>query len=280
MEYRDKVMASVDASKFILIAREHLGGSIPENDPFVKESGLLTKTAKKGLQVSAPYISKSGMSIAAQGYIGMKTAKSARLVITKVAQLKRTIKTVVNKVKEITGTFIRSGGKAVKVTGKSINKAGKGTEMAGEITNTAGDVVNTAAEASAFIPVADLVTVPTGLAAGTTAKGAGAITRGIGKLEEISGQAVESGGKLVENTGNSLRSAGSTVTKGTTDIASKVCRAMTRSGNIIVRTNGKVLSSMIKATGKTSNAASFSLSKMYEGVSKGVRCNEEKELIR
>lgn len=95
MEYRDKVMASVDASKFILIAREHLGGSIPENDPFVKESGLLTKTAKKGLQVSAPYISKSGMSIAAQGYIGMKTAKSARLVITKVAQLKRTIKTVV-----------------------------------------------------------------------------------------------------------------------------------------------------------------------------------------
>ena len=199
MEYRDKVMASVDASKFILIAREHLGGSIPENDPFVKESGLLTKTAKKGLQVSSPYISKSGMSIAVQGYIGMKTAKSARLVITKVAQIKRTIKIVVNKVKEITATFLRSGGKAVKVTGKSINKAGKGTEMAGDMTNAAGDVVNTAAEASAAIPVADLVTVPTGLAAGTTVKGVGALGKGIGKLEEITGQTIESGGKLAEN---------------------------------------------------------------------------------
>ena len=96
----------------------------------------------------------------------------------------------------------------------------------------------------------------------------------------MSGQTIESGGKIAENAGNSLRSAGSTVTKGATDVASKVCRAMTRSGNIIVRTNGKVLSSMIKATGKTSNVASLSLSRMYEGISKGVKRNEEKELIR
>lgn len=98
---RDKAGTSVDASKFILIAREHLGGSIPENNPFVKESGLLNKTAKKGLQVSAPYISKSGMSIAAQGYIGMKTAKSARLVIKKVAQIKRNNQNVVKIVNEM-----------------------------------------------------------------------------------------------------------------------------------------------------------------------------------
>ena len=274
MEQKENIMASVDASKFILIARDHLGGRIPEKDPFAKEgTDLLTDAAKKGMQVSAPLYSKSGMSIAVQGYMGMKTTKSARLVIMNVAQIKRNIKNVVNKTKEIMGAFIGSAGKTARITGRSINTVGKGTKMTGDMAHTAGDAVNETAEASAAIPVADLVTVPTGMAAGTAVKGVGAIGKGIGRLEELSGQTIESGGKLVENTGSMF-------TKGTTDVASKVCHAMTRSGNIIVRTNGKVLSSMIKTTGKTVNVASFSLSKMYEGISKGVKCNEEKELIR